>query len=395
MGEIRGTVFARPNGTFTVQAEPTWDPKQTKFRRTSLGTFKTRTEAEAVRLRYSVSQADGVFLLSEIDLRRVRLSTYLADWLELVDTERRTEKITLRTQRDYEAVVRCHIVPYLGHRRIGELRTPMLHRWLLDIKGKGASDRTVQKAYRTLHRAMADCDLKENPAKLPKRYRPLVRDRRLAVYPTASEVNAFVSHGSECDRPYGRARSVMWRIAATSGIRRGELVGLAWPDVDLNKGTISITQTIQPDRGSLYVKGPKSTKGYRTIGLDTATGRHLRRHRTRMLEERTAAGAGYDVTPLGHDWVFRADESGAPIHPDHVTRAFRREWAHAGLEPGPTLQGLRHTNGSLLLLNGVPGVHVATHLGHDLQVLTTTYAHELDSTSRQEAVAVAIGDVYR
>ena len=169
----------------------------------------------------------------------------------------------------------------------------MLHEWLLDIKSTGASDRTVQKAYRTLHRALADCELKENPAKLPKRFRPVVRDRRLAVYPTASEVDAFVSHVSDCDRRYGSAHSVMWRIASTSGIRRGELVGLAWPDVDLTTGTISINQTIQVDRGSLYVKGPKSTKGYRTIGADADTVRRLRRHRTRMLEERAAAGGNF------------------------------------------------------------------------------------------------------
>ena len=187
---------------------------------------------------------------------------------------------------------------------------------------------------------------------------------------------------------------MLWRIAATCGVRRGEVVGLAWPDVDFTAGTISINQTIQLDSGSLYVKGPKSTNGYRMIGLDPNTLRHLRRHRVRMLGERAAAGASYQTEPLGHDFLFRTDETGRPLNPDLITQAFRREWAHAGLPPGPSLHGLRHTNGSLLLLNGVPPIHVAAHLGHDLQTLNNVYAHELDPTNRQEVIAQTIADIY-
>ena len=394
MAEIRGTIFERPNGTFTVLAEPTWDPKKNRYRRPSLGTFKTRDEAIRVRHRYNVAEADGVFSLSEVEQRKIRLDRYLTEWLDLIERERVVGKIMLRTQRDYETVVRCHIVPHLGRRRIGELTTPMLHRWLLDIKATGVGDRTVQKAHRTLHRALADSDLKENPAKLPKRYRPQVRDQKPGVYPTVEQVDAFVEHVAGCDDPYGSRHSMLWRIAATCGVRRGEVVGLAWPDVDFTAGTISINQTIQIDSGSLYVKGPKSTNGYRMIGLDSDTLRQLRRHRVRMLEERAVAGASYQVEPLGHDFVFRADGTGAPVNPNRITDAFGREWTHAGLPTGPTMHGLRHTNGSLLLLNGVPPIHVAAHLGHDLQTLNNVYAHELDPTNRQEVIAQSIADIY-
>ena len=387
MVKLKGTIFKRGNGTYTALAEPTWDAKQSRYRRPSLGTYRTREEAVRARLDYNVAAEDGVFSLPGVQQRQIRIERYLAEWLELVERERLVGKITVRTQRDYETVVRCHIVPHLGRRRIGELTTPMLHRWLLDIKASGKSDRTVQKAWRTLHRALADSDLPENPAKLPKRYRPQVRTRRPAVYPTVEEVDAFVGHVAGCDDPYGSRYARLWRIAATTGVRRGEVVGLAWPDVDLDAGTISVNQTIQIDSGSLYVKGPKSANGYRTIGLDGGTHRFLRRHRTVILEERAAAGATYQVEPLGHDFVFRADEIGRPLNPDLVSNALRREWAHAGLPPGLTLHGLRHTNGSLLLLDGVPLIHVAAHLGHDLRTLNKVYAHELDPTNRQEVIA--------
>jgi integrase len=394
MATVRGTVFERGNGTFTVLAEPTWDPKRNRYRRPSLGTYKTREEADRARLDYNVAEADGVFLLSEVEQRQVRLDRYFEDWLDLLEREHLVGKIALGTKRDYETVVRIHIIPHLGRRKIGELTTPMLHRWLLDIKATGVGDRTVQKAHRTLHRALADSDLKENPANLPKRYRPQVRDRKPGVYPTVEQVDAFVEHVASCDDPYGNRHAMLWKIAAVTGVRRGEVVGLAWPDIDFDAGTISINQTIQNDNGSLYVKGPKSRNGYRTIGLDQDTLRWLRRHRRRMLEERAASGASYQTEPLGHDFLFRADKTGRPLNPDLITQAFRREWAHAGLPPGPSLHGLRHTNGSLLLLNGVAPIHVAAHLGHDLQTLNNVYAHELDPTNRQEVIAEAIAGIY-
>jgi integrase len=395
MATIRGTVFKRSNGTYTVQAQPTWDPRANRWRRPSLGTFKTREEAQDARLRYNVNQADGVFSLSEIDLRKVRLDEYLVEWLGLVELERLAGKIALQTQRDYEAVVRCHIVPHIGRRRIADLTPEMLNRWLLGNKIAGASDRTVQKAYRTLHRAFADCELRTNPAVLPKRYRPKVRDRKPRVYPTVKQVDEFVNHVAGCDEPHGRQYSMMWRLVATCGIRRGEACGLRWCDIDLKAHTISINKTIQVDRGSLYVKGPKSDNGYRIIGVDPDTVQQLHRHRQRMLEERAAAGASYQIEPLGHDFVFRADKSGAAVNPERITKAFTREWAHAGLPAGPTLHGLRHTNGSLLLLNGVAPIHVAAHLGHDLQTLNNVYAHELDPTNRQEVIAQAVANIYR
>jgi hypothetical protein len=138
MAEIRGTIFERDYGRFTVLAAPTWDPKQDRYRRPSLGTFKTRDEAVRAALDYNVNQADGVFSLSEVEQRKVRLDRYLDEWLELV--------------------------------------------------------------------------------------------------------------------------------------------GLAWPDVDSDAGTISTRQTIQVDGRSPYVKGPKSRNGCRTIGLGPDTIRQLRRH---------------------------------------------------------------------------------------------------------------------
>jgi integrase len=395
MAKVRGTVFRRPNGTFTALTDPVWDPKANKNRRPSLGTYETEEEANRALIDYNSGGSSGVFALTEIQQRAVRLDVYMAEWLELVGRERNVGEITLATQRDYETVARLHVVPYLGRRRIGDLTTSVLHSWLLDLRAAGVGDRTVQKALRTLHRALADSELRVNPAKLPKSKRPKVNQRRQGVYPTAQQVDVFLEHVAECAAPYGSRLLALWRIAGTAGLRRAELAGLAWSDVSFSKKTISVNQTLRIDRGGLYVKGPKSENGYRTVRLDPKTLEQLKHHRVIMAKERTRVGATYQREPLGYDFVFRADDVGSPLKPERLTPAFVREWEHAGLPPGPTLHGLRHTNGSELLLSGVSPLDVASHLGHDLQTLNSVYAHELDPANRQEVIAGAIASIYR
>ena len=71
MVKLRGTIFERDNGKFTVLAEPTWDPRQNKYRRPSLGTFETRKRAEKELFDYNHDHADGVFSLPEVEQRQV------------------------------------------------------------------------------------------------------------------------------------------------------------------------------------------------------------------------------------------------------------------------------------------------------------------------------------
>jgi len=94
MAEIRGTMFERKNGTFTVLTEPTWDSKKGRYRRRSLGTFGTRDEAIRARLDYNVQSANGVFSLTDVEQRKVRLHQYLAEWIELIDRERPVVQLT-------------------------------------------------------------------------------------------------------------------------------------------------------------------------------------------------------------------------------------------------------------------------------------------------------------
>ena len=297
---LKGTVFRRKNRTFTVLSAPEYDAKKGRPGRRSLGTFPSEAQARERQVEYTNSFNKGTFSLSEVDIRNTRLSDYLVEWIGLLEDQQEADIIALRTRRDYEAVVRLYIRPFLGNRRIRELTTPELRQWLYRLKGQGLSDRTVQKAYRTLHRALGDSDLPENPVALPKRFRPRIRSTRKIIRPTVEQVNEFLRHIEWCDRPLTQRLAPLWRVAATCGLRRAELCGLEWASIDWDEHTLRVERTIQVDGYRPFVKQPKSEASVRTIGLDPETLAQLRTHRAMQAEHRLAAGSKWS-DPFGLD----------------------------------------------------------------------------------------------
>jgi len=177
-----------------------------------------------------------------------------------------------------------------------------------------------------------------------------VRSKREIVRPTPDQIRRFLDHVQDCDR--SEYLFPLWRLAAVSGMRRGELAGVTWSDVDLDSGSLQVERSLGIDGGVVFAKTPKSAAGRRLIGLDADTVAALRSHRTRLAADRLAAGEKYEVEPLGLDLIFRAVPSGSLLRPDYVSRYFVGEWKHAGLEPGVTLHSLRHTMASILVAEG-------------------------------------------
>jgi integrase len=172
-----------------------------------------------------------------------------------------------------------------------------------------------------------------------------------------------------------------WRLAATTGARRGELLGLGWKEVDLDAVTVTISR--QRVRGPAGVTwgSPKTERGRRTLDIDPGTVVILREWRLRELEERLALGEAYEDHGL-----VACRENGAPLDPDVASQSFRRLSRSAGL-PLVRFHDLRHTQATLLLKEGVAAHVVSQRLGHASVGFTLqTYAHILP---QQQAEAVA------
>ena len=162
-------------------------------------------------------------------------------------------------------------------------------------------------------------------------------------------------------------------LALATGLRRGEILGLRWSDVDLARRTLTVAQSLeQTATGGLRFKAPKTKRSRRTIALSPAVVEELQAHRAKRAADRLALGLGRDAAGL----VFtRVD--GDPIRPDGVTRMFAGIVKRAKIRP-ISFHGLRHTHATDLLRAQVHPKIASERLGHSsIAVTMDTYSHAI------------------
>ncbi|HYT10604.1 MAG TPA: tyrosine-type recombinase/integrase, partial [Mycobacteriales bacterium] len=313
------------------------------------------------------------------------LAEFLDDWLDGVEPT-----IRAATYHSYQRNLKLHVRPRLGSvqlRRVGAGQLNALYAALLaDGKrshgGGGLSPRTVRYVHTILHRAFRDAvrwgRLARNPADAADPPRASASAGPAMSTWTAGEVRAFLDHVGD-HRLYAG-----FLLLATTGMRRGECLGLRWPDVDLVAARLSIVQTVIAVNHEIRVGSPKTAKGRRTVALDPGTVAVLRAHRKRQLAERLLMGAGF----TDHDLVFCRPDGG-PLHPERFSRTFDREIAKTDL-PRIRLHDLRHSWATLALSAGVHPKVVQERLGHAaIGITLDTYSHVTEGLHGDAAALVA------
>jgi integrase len=174
-------------------------------------------------------------------------------------------------------------------------------------------------------------------------------------------------------------------LLATTGMRRGEALGLKWADVRLDDAQLDVRRTLGTVDNALVVDDPKTERGRRTVSLDPPTVDALRHHRAEQLRLRLAIGPGYD----DHGWVF-AQYDGSPLHPTRFQRVFHRRVVAAGL-PRIRLHDLRHTWATLALRAGVNPKIVQERIGHASVAITLDLYTHLDREQHDAAARAVTG----
>ena len=168
---------------------------------------------------------------------------------------------------------------------------------------------------------------------------------------TLEELRSFLAHV----RPHRLYAAFL--LAATTGMRRGEILGLRWSDVDFERAILSVTQTLIAPKYQLQFSTPKTARGTRAIALDAGTMQALQDHRLGQMDERRSMGLE-DASEL----VFcREDQT--PVIPQLLTLAFQAQARAAGV-PVIRFHDLRHTHATLALQAGVHPKVVSERLGH-------------------------------
>lgn len=347
---------------------------------------KTQGDCRAKLAKLREDYAKGTLLAA--DKAGMTVAGFIERWLAAT-----TASVRPSTHKRYAALLRVHVVPTLGRKRLDALRpsdlqTLLAHLLTQPARGKyGAtlSPNTVHHVYVALHvmleRAVKWGDVARNVADLvdPPRV------PKIETYtPSPAEVKRLLSTAA------GDPIGALVAIAAFTGARQGELLGLQWPDVDLDKATMTIRRTLlPPSRSGERFGPPKTARSRRTLTLPPDAVAVLATHRKRQVAQRLALGPDY--TDL--DLVF-CTGLGTPYLARNVTRSFKHLLTKAGLPVGIRFHDLRHAAATNSLAADVPLKVVSDRLGHSTLAITADlYTHRV--ASREADAAEKLAALYR
>jgi integrase len=367
----RGRVYRKDN-RWAFRVDAGVHPDTGKRRQLGRQGFDTKRAAEAA-LAEAIGEVSRGMAVSRSS---VTVGEYLREWIE-------TARPSLRptTARGYEQSI-GRLTIRIGRVRLQAL-TPMqvqrCYTQLLESGGRGGSPlapKTVRHAHVVLRKALGDAE----------RLGVVSRNAAAAARPPTGEHTEMTTWSSAdlrdfLDAVIGQQYEIAFRLLAASGLRRGEVLGLRWRDVDFDLGQIAVANTIT-ELGSDVVMGPpKTARSRRNVYLDRRTMTALREHRRRQREQRVDAGPAWDGE---HDWVV-TDELGGFVRPGNVSYEFRKLVEQLDL-PKIRLHDLRHTHATLALKAGVHPKVVSERLGHATVGITLDlYSHVVPSLAKDAA----------
>jgi integrase len=374
---MRGSTRKRGD-TWTAYWDVT-DPVTGRRRQKTKGGFPTRKTADA----HVTKMIDQINSGTYVAPAKLTLGAYLGQWLEVQRTRLRPA-----TWESYSAVLNGRVVPDLGALGLQQI-TPahvdavyarLLREGRSDGKG-GLSARSVRYTHTILRRAFKDAVRKQLVPRDPTDAAdpPSASAAKAKTMRTwsAVEVGRFLAAVSD-DR-----LAAAWRVAASTGMRRGEVLGLRWRDLDLEGARASLSQTVIEGDGAPRFSITKNGRG-RSVALDPVTVDALREHRKAQVAERMLLGPAWQELDL----VF-CREDGSPVWPRSFSRAFGRHAAAAGL-PVIRLHDLRHTWATLALGAGVHPKIVQERLGHAaISITLDVYSHAIPAMHEDAADRVA------
>jgi len=362
-----GSIYRRPkDGRWIVTFQLGYGPSGKRLRRTAV----TMTKAEAAR-RLAAFRADLKAGLDP-DVTAWTLEHWLAQWL---DTSA-ADTLRPRTLATYRVSLRKHVIPALGGHRLRKLRAEDIEAYIRTRLEAEAKPQTIKNEFTVLRRAlevaMRRGYVERNVARLvsaPK----VVREEISPLTP--EEVRKFL------DTAKGHRFEALFVLAASTGLRRGEVLGLTWKAVDLEAGTIRVERALVRHNRAFHLAEPKTLRSRRSVAIPGPVVELLRSHRDRQACQREE---------VRHAWLNEWDlvftgQAGEPIEARSLHAEFVALLARAEVRR-IRFHDLRHGAATVMLLRGVPMKVVQEVLGHSQMAMTSDlYSHVLPELRRDAA----------
>ena len=373
-GAIDKVKRARKDGTIVE----TWrgrlsvgiDPRTQRPRRITLYA-ETRSELATKMARIKSDANRGILPSSE----RMTVAAFLQRWIDDVMAAR----VRATTLSLYRSLIRTHLLPIIGGLRLDRLSAQDVAAVLSRMREGKRSERTQALALIILRSAIDQAVRWDLVPRNVARNVDTPRSQRKAMTALSLDQSQRFLRIAK-----GRRFGALYTLALLAGLRRGELLGLQWADIDFERRTLSVVRSVVLLDGKPIVAEPKTAAGRRMVDVPATALRALREHQALLF------AAGLRSSP----WVF-PNENGAPMNPENlIRRSFRPLLARAiddaqrEGQPFPRIRfhDLRHTAATLMLELGIAQKVVQERLGHASIVVTMdTYSHVSPTMQRDAA----------
>src|SRR5215470_4621544 len=290
----------------------------------------------------------------------------VVEFLDRFDRDWAALHVSARSRDRYRFAL-DHVRRHLGNRMLQKISPADIAALYASLSREGLAPRTTRMVHTALHRALGQAKnwgiLRDNPADTAKPPKAPGGETPMLQPSEAADL---------LDRLRGQPLYLIASLALGTGMRRNELLGLRWGDVDLDAGRLTIEQSLEQTAAhGIRVKAPKTRHGRRTISLPAHLVTELRQHWREQQEQRLGIGLGKapEASP-----VF-ATADGRHLSPNAITKAWPVAMAAIGM-PAVTLHSLRHTHASVLIASGLDILTISRRLGHSSPTITlSVYGH--------------------
>lgn len=354
------------NGKYSVVVELERDPITGKRKQKYIGTYTSITKAKKILAKVKNDCYNDTFIAPEKTL----FKDYLTIWID-----NHSMNLEATTLYGYKHIIDHHIIPTIGHIELQKLNPLHIQKYY-NLKSKSLSGKTLLQHHRIMRKAMDSA------------YKMQIVSKNIFDFVDAPKAKKYkasvltIEQGKQLIYAVKNTRfEIPVNLAIGLGLRRGEVLGLRWSDVDFENNLISITNTLTIAGKKKVFKDPKNDGSDRVIPAPSALIRLLRFHKKKQLELQIRSGGAFKNSKD----LVNTNPDGKEVNPASFSNAFGH-FIEKNKLPKVRFHDLRHTNATIMLTNGTQSKVASERLGHsNISTTMDLYSHVLKDVNMEAA----------